>query len=114
MRKFVITTVAVCTLVLGWAVFTLAFSPAAALEPTPATPTQGAPIVEETPELPEWAQGQLWIIYPEGFQCVGTEGCPNNYLSIGGEVGPVLPEGVEYYDPEKHDCYIVQPVGVTC
>lgn len=91
--------------------FILVYSPAAATpvdpEPTP------APIVEITPELPDWAKGTTWLVYPEGFQCVGTEGCPNDYRTIS-EPGPVLPEGVVPYDPAKHDCVIVQPVGVTC
>ncbi|URC17888.1 membrane protein [Microbacterium phage Endor] len=75
------------------------------------------PDVHGTPELPELAQqypDSTWLIYPEGFRCYGTEGCPNDYLAIGGEVGPVLPEGVEYYDPAKHDCVLVQPADVEC
>lgn len=94
--------------------FTVVYSPAAALPATPTQQADPAPEVHSMPVLPEWAQGQMWIIYPEGFQCAGTEGCPNDYLTIGGEVGPVLPEGVEIYDPSKHDCVIVQPAGVTC
>lgn len=75
-----------------------------------ATPTHVYPT-----ELPEWAQGQqVWLIYPDGFQCGGTEGCPNDYRALIGEPGPVLPEGVEYYDPAKHDCTVVAPLGVDC
>lgn len=56
------------------------------------------------PELPEWARSSgPWIIYPDGFQCQGTEGCPNDYRSLIGEPGDVLPANVEYYDPAKHD-----------
>lgn len=79
--------------------------------PTPA-PT---PLQEYPPELPEWAQGhQVWLIYPDGFECGGTEGCPNDYRALIGEPGPVLPDGVEYYDPAKHDCVVVAPAGVDC
>jgi hypothetical protein len=86
---------------------------ALATGPEPDVPV-AVDVHEATPELPDWAKGTHWLIYPDGFQCVGTEGCPNDYRTIGGEVGPVLPEGVEYYDPAKHDCVQVQPVGVTC
>ncbi|WP_285136619.1 LysM peptidoglycan-binding domain-containing protein [Microbacterium sp. lyk4-40-TSB-66] len=56
------------------------------------------------PELPDWAKNSgPWIIYPEGFTCQGTEGCPNDYRSLIGEPGDVLPANVEYYDPAKHD-----------
>jgi hypothetical protein len=55
-----------------------------------------------------------WLIYPDGFECGGTEGCPNDYRALIGEPGPVLPEGVEYYDPAKHDCVVVAPLGVDC
>lgn len=80
-------------------------TPTASATPTPAYAT----------ELPEWAQGSApWLIYPDGFECSGTEGCPNSFRSILGEPGPVLPEGVEYYDPAKHDCVVVQPLGVDC
>ena len=64
------------------------------------------PITPDTPltELPEWAQtGTVWLIYPDGLQCEGTEGCPNDYRAAFGQPGDVLPEGVEYYDPAKHD-----------
>lgn len=56
------------------------------------------------PELPEWAKSSgPWIIYPEGFRCQGTEGCPNDYRALIGEPGDVLPANVEYYDPATHD-----------
>ena len=45
---------------------------------------------------------------------MGTEGCPNDYRFSFGEPGPVLPDNVEYYVPEKHDCVLVRPAGVTC
>lgn len=80
------------------------------------TPTVSAP---PTPiyvtELPGWARdSRPWLIYPEGFECWGTEGCPNDFRALIGEPGPVLPEGVEYYDPAKHDCIVVQPADVSC
>lgn len=60
--------------------------------------------VPEIPELPEWAKASgPWIIYPDGFECQGTEGCPNNFRSLIGEPGDVLPMNVYYYDPAKHD-----------
>lgn len=72
-----------------------------------AAPTSAAPTPTATPpitELPAWAQeSRPWIIYPEGFRCQGTEGCPNSFRSAFGEPGDVLPDGVEYYDPAKHD-----------
>lgn len=55
-------------------------------------------------ELPEWALETVpWLIYPDGFKCTGTEGCPNDYRAVFGEPGDVLPEHVEYYDPAVHD-----------
>ncbi|WP_350352752.1 hypothetical protein ABS642_07015 [Microbacterium sp. A8/3-1] len=79
--------------------------------PTPA-PT---PLPEYRTELPEGALASVpWLIYPDGFECGGTEGCPNDYRAHFGEPGPVLPDGVEYYDPAKHDCVVVAPVGVDC
>lgn len=65
-------------------------------------------------ELPEWARDTTWLIYPDGMKCYGTEGCPNDYRKLIGEPGPVLPDGVEYYDPAKHDCVVVAPLGVNC
>ncbi len=63
-------------------------------------PTATPPITE----LPAWAQeSRPWIIYPEGFRCQGTEGCPNDFRALIGEPGDVLPADVEYYDPAKHD-----------
>lgn len=75
--------------------------PTAASTPTP---TGGAEADAPLTELPDWAKtGSLWLIYPDGFECVGTEGCPNDYRALIGEPGDVLPDGVEYYDPAKHD-----------
>ena len=77
--------------------------------PTPAptvSPTgndDGADIEEPLTELPEWALfDTVWLVYPEGFKCWGTEGCPSDYRAFFGEPGAVLPEGVEYYDPAVH------------
>jgi hypothetical protein len=86
----------------------------------PQTEPSQTPTVRATPtptyltELPEWAQGTTWLIYPDGMKCFGTEGCPNDYRALIGEPGPVLPDGVEYYDPAKHDCVLVRPLGVNC
>ncbi len=89
-------------------------SPAPQAAPPSPTPT-ATPTPEYLTELPEWARvSSPWLIYPDGFECSGTEGCPNNYRASFGEPGPVLPEGVEYYDPAKHDCVVVQPLGVNC
>lgn len=84
-----------------------------------AAPPSPTPTVTQTPEylteLPEWARvSSPWLIYPDGFECSGTEGCPNDYRALIGEPGPVLPQGVEYYDPARHDCVVVQPLGVNC
>ena len=99
----------------------VALAAATALAPADAAPPASAkpPAVEETftatdneaaaagaplTELPQWAlQSAPWLIYPEGFKCAGTEGCPNDYRAIFGEPGDVLPEHVEYYDPAVHD-----------
>src|SRR5690606_35587944 len=69
---------------------------------TPQTVDPAAePVVSATPtpsfltELPEWAKETHWLIYPEDFECSGTEGCPNDYRFSFGEPGPVLPENVE-------------------
>lgn len=75
----------------------------------PATPTP-----TYLTESPEWARDATWLIYPDGMQCSGTEGCPNDYRKLIGEPGPVLPDGVEYYEPAKHDCVVVAPLGVNC
>ncbi|AZH79157.1 MULTISPECIES: hypothetical protein [Microbacterium] len=79
------------------------------------------PTVSPTPtpdyltELPQWAANTTpWIIYPDGFECYGTEGCPNDYRWHFGEPGPVLPEGVVFYDPAVHDCVEVRPLGMEC
>lgn len=77
---------------------------------TSATPT---PTPTYLTELPAWAEG-TWLVYPDGMECWGTEGCPNDYRAFFGEPGPVLPEGVEIYDPAKHDCVFVRPADVTC
>lgn len=84
-------------------------------DPT-STPTASVtPVPNYLTELPEWArENQVWLVYPEGFECSGTEGCPNDYRAFFGEPGPVLPEGVEYYEPAKHDCVIVAPLGADC
>jgi len=79
--------------------------PTASATPTP-TPTY-------LTELPGWAEG-TWLVYPDGMECYGTEGCPNDYRAFFGEPGPVLPERVVYYDPAEHDCVLVQPADVTC
>ena len=86
----------------------------------PQTEPSQTPTVRATPtpayvtELPEWAQGTTWLIYPDGMKCFGTEGCPNDFRVLIGEPGPVLPEGVEYYDPANHDCVRVRPLGGDC
>lgn len=87
-----------------------------AADPSPKRTASATPTLTPTylTELPEWAKGTTWLIYPDGFECWGTEGCPNSYRSSFGEPGPVLPEWVEYYDPAKHDCKLVQPADVTC
>lgn len=70
------------------------------IEQAAAPPSAAPPITE----LPAWAQeSRPWIIYPEGFRCQGTEGCPNDFRALIGEPGDVLPDGVEYYDPAKND-----------
>lgn len=66
-------------------------------------------------ELPEWAKVSApWIVYPPGFKCEGTEGCANDFRALIGKPGPVLPEGVIYYDPAVHDCVEVWPLGMEC
>lgn len=89
-----------------------AFSEFGSAEPEPVAEPVGAaaavaPVEKSTdtlPQLPEWARSSgPWIIYPEGFECQGTEGCPNSYRALIGEPGDVLPANVEYYDPAKHD-----------
>lgn len=89
-------------------------APDAAASTTMPAPSE-SPTANYLTELPEWAKDSVpWLIYPDGFECVGTEGCPNDFRAIFGETGPVLPEGVEYYDPTKHDCVEVNPLGMTC
>jgi hypothetical protein len=76
--------------------------PVAGATPTPTV--SPAPTPSYLTELPEWAlgTGMPWFIYPDDFECFGTEGCPNDYVAFFGEPGPVLPDGVEYYDPAIH------------
>ena len=93
--------------------------PAASAETPVATamPSQSEPTPSPSylTELPEWArENSTWLVYPDGFECSGTEGCPNDYRATFGEPGPVLPEGVEYYDSAKHDCVLVAPAGKDC
>lgn len=78
-----------------------------------ATPTL-SPTRDDAPQMPDWASEMHWLIYPEGFQCGGTEGCPNDYVLTFGPPPAVLPDNVEHYSPAKHDCTFVQPAGVTC
>lgn len=82
----------------------------AAMTPTPTvaipSPTGTPPITE----LPAWAkEARPWIIYPKGFRCQGSEGCPNDFRAAFGEPGDVLPAGVEYYDPAKFDFDPAEP-----
>ncbi|MDR7183025.1 hypothetical protein J2X85_000048 [Microbacterium trichothecenolyticum] len=66
---------------------------------TPEAPAEPEPLTE----LPEWAKDTSpWLVYPDGFECEGTEGCPNDYRAFFGEPGDPLPAGVEYFDPAKH------------
>ncbi|CAH0149938.1 hypothetical protein SRABI121_01229 [Microbacterium sp. Bi121] len=85
-------------------------------DPAPTSTADPTPTPTYLTELPDWAKEghALWLIYPDGFKCGGTEGCPNDYRALIGEPGPVLPEGVEYYDSAKHDCVVVAPLGVDC
>lgn len=74
-----------------------------------ASPTESA-APEPLTELPDWAlESTPWIVYPEGFRCMGTEGCPNDYRAAFGEPGTPLPVHVEVYDPERHDGRLVWP-----
>lgn len=82
---------------------------------TPASGAASSPEPTPTPEeMPAWAEAMTWYIYPDGFKCAGTEGCPNDYRAFFGEPGPVLPDNVEYYDPGVHDCAVVHPAGMDC
>lgn len=89
---------------------------APAAEPAPTSTVAPTSTPAYVTELPDWAKegNQRWLIYPDDFECEGTEGCPNDYRALIGEPGPVLPEGVEHYDPAKHDCVVVSPLGVDC
>ncbi|MGO2096258.1 MAG: hypothetical protein ACTH2J_03695 [Candidatus Microbacterium stercoravium] len=77
------------------------------------TPGQ-APTPTGQKDMPAWAQEMHWLIYPDGMECAGTEGCPNDYVLAFGQPGPVLPDNVERYDPKKHDCTFVVPAGADC
>lgn len=98
----------------------LAGMTACAPTPTPtvtpaSTPEAEYPLPTATPpitELPAWARSddQLWIVYPDGFECSGTEGCPNDFVAAFGEPADPLPEGVAYYDAECMDGRYVQPL----
>ncbi|WP_157524910.1 hypothetical protein [Microbacterium yannicii] len=93
---------------------TVATAPQTA-DPTPKPTVSATPTPTYLTELPEWArENSRWLIYPDGFECYGTEGCANDYRAFFGEPGPVLPEGVEYYEPARHDCVVVQPASVDC
>ncbi|KAF2412530.1 hypothetical protein B1729_14555 [Microbacterium sp. B35-04] len=111
-------TMTLATLALAMAALTgcavVATAPQAA-EPssTPTASPTPTPTQTYLTELPEWAEG-TWLVYPDGMECFGTEGCPNDYRAFFGEPGPVLPERVVYYDPAQHDCVLVQPADVTC
>ncbi|HYP73504.1 MAG TPA: hypothetical protein VEP72_05395 [Microbacterium sp.] len=52
--------------------------------------------------MPDWAKSTTWLVYPEGFLCIGTEGCPNDYRAFFGEPPAVLPPNVQVYDPAVH------------
>ena len=52
--------------------------------------------------MPDWAKSTTWLVYPEDFECVGTEGCPNDYRAFFGEPPAVLPPNVQVYDPAVH------------
>lgn len=67
----------------------------------PPTPTAHPADGVGSSELPKWAQGTIWIVYPKGLTSTGTEGCPNDYRAIFGEPGAVLPKGVKYYDAAR-------------
>lgn len=103
LRPRVVTVAAGLLVALALAGCTAEPSPQAA-EPTPTPTATATPIPNYLTELPAWARegNALWLVYPEGFKCWGTEGCGNDYRAFFGEPGPVLPEGVEYYDPAKH------------
>lgn len=86
-----------------------------AAAPSPTATVAPTPTPNYLTELPAWALDSIpWLVYPEGFKCSGTEGCPNDYRATFGEPGPVLPEHVEYYDPAKHECTFAAPAGVDC
>ncbi|MFF7683949.1 hypothetical protein ACFZA2_14460 [Microbacterium sp. NPDC007973] len=84
-----------------------------ACAPTPASTPAAVETPAPTPEKPSNApersfpeyvpDGSLWLVYPVGFRCEGTEGCPNNFVAAYGEPSYPLPEGVEYYDPATHN-----------
>ncbi len=78
-------------------------------EAAPAAVETFTPAPEKTVTLPERSfpeyvpDGSLWLVYPMGFTCQGTEGCPNNFVAAYGTPSYPLPEGVESYDPAKHN-----------
>jgi hypothetical protein len=97
----------------GLSAFTLAACAApgdTAAAPVTAT-AKPSPTTTTVSELPEWARvSSPWLIYPDGMECVGTEGCPNDFRALIGEPSDPLPEGVEIYDPERHDGRVVFPL----
>lgn len=90
--------------------------PAAVTTPEPTAspePTRWPlPADQIVSELPAWATevDMLWIVYPDGFQCTGSEGCPNDFRSLIGTPSDPLPDGVAYYDPECMDGRYVWPL----
>lgn len=84
-----------------------AATPAPTVEP--AGPT-GAPEPTDGPVewfsgkgWPAWVYETTWIIYPEGTECWGTEGCGNDYRAWFGEPGEgPLPDNVVMYDEALH------------
>ncbi|BFM23899.1 hypothetical protein [Microbacterium sp. che218] len=98
-------TVSLAALALLAGITACAPTPASA----PAAVETSTPTPEKTPSLAERSlpqyvpDGSLWLVYPHGFQCESTEGCPNNFVAAYGTPSYPLPEGVEYYEPAKHD-----------
>lgn len=113
-RAATLSTIVAAAIVVACGLTACAGTTAFQTVPPSATPP-ASPTPTYLSELPEWARTSgPWLIYPDGFRCSGTEGCPNDYRALIGEPGPILPEGVEYYDPEKHDCVVLHPLGKTC
>ncbi|WP_341975414.1 hypothetical protein LTA6_000028 [Microbacterium sp. LTA6] len=72
-------------------------------DPSPTSTVSATRTPDYLTALPAWAlESTPWLVYPEGFKCWGTEGCGNDYRAFFGNPGPVLPDGVEYYDPAIH------------